>query len=171
MIINPQKCKFGVTSVEFLGWQSFSPRQVQAIRDFPQPTTRRQLRAFLGLINFYYRFIPNCAQILHPLNAFLSSTPLPWDETSSTAFNTIKDALASTTLLIHPQTTCPNKCHGLCFGCTSRCSTTTVCRWSIFSKKQNPAESRYSTFDHELLKHFRISSKNEYSTKSRITSH
>ena len=114
MIINPQKCKFGVASVEFLGHlvdsTGIHPLQdkVQAIRDFPQPTSKRQLSTFPGLVNFYHRFFPNGAQILHPLNALFSSTDkhctsLSWDETSSTAFNTIKEVLASTTLLIHPK--------------------------------------------------------------------
>ena len=177
MIINPQKCKFGVASVEFLGHlvdsTGIHPLQdkVQAIRDFPQPTTKRQLRTFLGLVNFYHRFIPNCAQILHPLNALLSSTDkhgtsLSWDETSSTAFNTIKEVLASTTLLIHP------KPHALTSVMTDASDAAVGAvlqqyvdgHWqpiSFFSKKLSQAETRYSTFDRELLavylaiKHFR----------------
>ena len=46
--------------------------RVQVIRDFPQPTTQRQLHKFLGLINFYHRFIPDVACILQPLYCLLS---------------------------------------------------------------------------------------------------
>ena len=78
IIINPQKCEFGVPSLQFLGHQVDSSgihpleEKVQVIRDFPRPTTPRQLRTFLGLVNFYHRFIPKAAQILHPLNTLLS---------------------------------------------------------------------------------------------------
>ena len=63
---------------------------------------------FLGLINFYHRFIPGCAQILQPLNDLLSSaimtdTPLQWTDSSLAAFKAIKGALASAFLLFHPQ--------------------------------------------------------------------
>ena len=39
------------------------PQQVQTIRDFPKQTTLHKLRKFLGLVNFYHRFIPHCATI------------------------------------------------------------------------------------------------------------
>ena len=48
--------------------------KVQAIVEFPQPTSLRKLREFLGLINFYHRFIPKCADTLQPLTYALSST-------------------------------------------------------------------------------------------------
>lgn len=100
IILNPQKCELGVSSVELLGHLVDSAgihplrRKVQAIFDFPQPTSRRQLRTFLGLINFYHQFIPNSAQILQPLNALLSGineqgTTLSWDDNANTAFNNI----------------------------------------------------------------------------------
>ena len=44
------------------------------IREFPQPNTRRKLREFLGLVNFYHRFVSDCAKLLHPLNTLLSSS-------------------------------------------------------------------------------------------------
>ena len=63
IIINAQKCTFGASSVQFLGHlvdhDGIHPLQtkVQAIVDFPQPTSRRQLRTFLGLINFYHPWL------------------------------------------------------------------------------------------------------------------
>ena len=80
IIINPEKCEFGVHQLNFLGHKVKSHRiqpledKVSAIRDFPQPTSQRKLREFLGLVNFYHRFIPNCADILLPLNNLLSTT-------------------------------------------------------------------------------------------------
>ena len=43
------------------------------IQDFPQPQTQRKLREFLGLVNFYHRFIPHGAELLQPLHALLTS--------------------------------------------------------------------------------------------------
>ena len=80
IIINPVKCVLGVSELQFLGHRvnkdGVCPLsdQVQIIRDFPQPTSLRQLREFLGLVNFYHRFIPRCAEILTPLNELLKAT-------------------------------------------------------------------------------------------------
>jgi len=64
ILINPQKCIFGVESLDFLGHHvdchGICPleEKVQTIRNFPQPNTQRKLREFLGLVNFYHRFLP-----------------------------------------------------------------------------------------------------------------
>ena len=78
---------------------------------FPQPTNQRKLREFLGLVNFYRRFIPHGATLLHPLNRLSKSSPkvLIWNSTTPAAFNAVKDALTEATLLAHPKagaTTC-----------------------------------------------------------------
>lgn len=103
--------RFGASGIEFLGHLVDSngihplPAKVQAIVDFPQPTSRRQLRTFLGLINFYHRFDPGCAKIVEPLNALLSggNEHLSWNDTTTQAFSAVKEALASATLLTHPK--------------------------------------------------------------------
>ena len=117
ILINPSKCLFGVDSLEFLGHHVSSKgirpvdTKVEVIRKFPQPTTARHLREFIGLINFYHRFIPHCAQILQPLNTLLAATrpsqPLPWTEETTRAFTNIKEALAQATLLSHPKPSAP----------------------------------------------------------------
>ena len=80
-IINyPQKCVFGVPSVEFLGHSVDSSgihpllAKVQTILDFPQPTSCHRLRTFLGLTNCYHRFIPRCAKLTDPLNTLLAKS-------------------------------------------------------------------------------------------------
>ena len=54
--------------------KGFEPikQKVQTITKFPKPQTIKQLRRFLGMINFYRRFISGCAEILQPLNKMLS---------------------------------------------------------------------------------------------------
>ena len=177
IIINPSKCRFGVSELEFLGHtvssQGIRPSdtKVKAITDFPMPMSLRKLREFLGLVNFHHRFIPHCASILGPLNNLLA-TPhgkdrtLEWTEAATTAFINIKEALATATLLTHPKPFAPT--------CVMTDASDTAVGavllqqidddWqpiAYFSKKLRPAETRYSTFDRELLaiylaiKHFR----------------
>ena len=56
------------------------PAKVDAIRDAPQPTNVSQLRSFLGLVNYYARFLPNLSTTLHPLNRLLQhNTPFALD--------------------------------------------------------------------------------------------
>ena len=113
IIMNPNKCQLGVASLQFLGHMvdkdGIRPLEsrVSAIRDFPLPRSQRKLREFLGLINYYHRFIPHCAQLLHQLHALLShtqtDTELQWSDDSIAAFEQAKAALAGTTLLSHPK--------------------------------------------------------------------
>lgn len=110
VVINIAKCEFGVPTLEFLGHhvdnQGLRPldNKVKAIRDYPTPSSIRQLREFLGLVNFYRRFIPGCAEIVQPLNDLLvgprdSKPPFTWSDSASAAFSTIKTAIANATLL------------------------------------------------------------------------
>ena len=177
ILVNPSKCVFGVDHLEFLGHYVDSngirplEDKVQVIRAFPTPTTQRKLREFLGLVNFYHRFIPHAATILQPLNRLLSTpkdkaSKLTWTADATTAFTTIKEALAKATLLFHPQPDAPTSI----MTDASDVAVGAVLQQRIagdlqpiayFSKKLKPAETRYSTFDRELLamylsvKHFR----------------
>ena len=81
-------------------------------RQFSQPTSQRQLRCFLELVNFYHRFIPGCARSLQPLHRLLAKSfqgnqHLTWSPEAATAFTQVKDALADTTLLVQPQAEAP----------------------------------------------------------------
>ena len=178
IVINPSKCKFGVEELEFLGYtvnkHGIRPleERVLALKCFPQPTTKHKLREFLGLVNFYHRFVPGCANILQPLNAMLSTAvggehkTLPWTQTHTEAFTQIKEALARASMLYHPKPDAPT----CIMADASDKAVGAVLQqrfeedWfpiSYFSRKLTPAETRYSAFDRELLaiylaiRHFR----------------
>jgi len=174
ILINPSKCEFGVSALNFLGHQVDSsgirPLQdkVSVIQEFRQPDSHRGLRKFLGIINFYHRFIPNCAQLLQPLNTLLSSKSeqLQWTEVTTKAFVDIKHALAQATLLFHPKPDAPTcimtDASNVAVGAVlQQFIDGQWCPVSFFSTKLRSAETRYSTFDRELLaiylsiKHFR----------------
>ncbi|ROT78938.1 hypothetical protein C7M84_002334 [Penaeus vannamei] len=94
-------------SLSFLGHtvtsQGITPAQekVTAIRKFPKPATEKQLRKFLGMFNFYRRFVPKCAQLLKPLHALITpnrasrNTKIKWTPPTNEAFEACKEALAS----------------------------------------------------------------------------
>jgi hypothetical protein len=118
VVINTAKSVFGVSSLEFLGHKVTAhgsqplDSKVNAIRDFPLPTSLTKLREFLGLVNFYRRFIPQCSHILQPLTDMLASTgstkrtnntPLQWSKPATSAFQKIKNALSDFTPLSHPK--------------------------------------------------------------------
>ena len=176
VVINPSKCQLGVPSLQFLGHivnkDGISPLEsrVSAVRDFPLPKSQRKLREFLGLINYYHRFIPRCAQILHPLHTLLSLSPTnfesQWSEECLNAFEHAKTALANATLLFHPKpgaaVAIMSDASDIAVGAVLQ--QLVIDQWqpiAYYSHKLSPAECRYSTYDRELLavylaiKHFR----------------
>jgi hypothetical protein len=80
ILVNPAKCIFRAPELTFLGYQISSegstpfPERVASLQDCPPPTTASQLRRFLGMLNFYRRFLPRAAHIQAPLNAALSGS-------------------------------------------------------------------------------------------------
>ena len=78
LVIKRTKCVFGVSSINFLGHHVNAkgivplPEKVRAIRDFPRLSTVKGLQEFLGMINFYHRFVPHVAEILVPMHAALA---------------------------------------------------------------------------------------------------
>ena len=112
MVVNRAKCVLGQPNLEFLGYTVNAagitplPERVEAIRAVPPPTTVKELQSFLGMINYYRRFIPNAAQHLFPLFDQLKGKPktIQWTPDCQTSFQAVKSALASTTLLHHPRT-------------------------------------------------------------------
>lgn len=111
LVINPNKCIFGMTTVEFLGHlvktQGINPldAKVAAIRDFTQPTSLKKLRDFLVFLNFHRRFLPSCAQLIKYLTDLLAtkkepSAPLEWNEDSASAFSSPKKTITDAAMLI-----------------------------------------------------------------------
>ena len=115
LVINVSKCVFGAEELAFLGHQVNSqgiaplPDRVQAIATLPVPTTRKQLMEYLGMINFYRRFLPNCANILLPLTNLLKGKlkgTVTLNEAAITAFEAIKEQLCKATMLVHQALPC-----------------------------------------------------------------
>ena len=78
--LKKNKCEFLLSSVEYLGHKitadGLQPTEekVRAIKEAPPPTNVSQLRSFLGLVNYYSKFLPNLANTLAPLYSLLQKT-------------------------------------------------------------------------------------------------
>jgi transposase InsO family protein len=109
LFAKPEKCTFRVKEVEFLGMIvsregiKMDDSKVKAIREWPTPKTVRGVRSFLGLANFYRRFIEGYAQVARPLNDLTKKdTPFAWKEAQQTAFDTLKNRFTTAPILAYP---------------------------------------------------------------------
>jgi putative transposase len=81
LAINLEKCVFATPSLEILGHTisatGAAPTADHAtkIKNCPPPQDIKQLQHFLGMVNFYRRFLPKCSQILKPLTDLLKGGP------------------------------------------------------------------------------------------------
>ncbi|KAK7504021.1 hypothetical protein BaRGS_00004753 [Batillaria attramentaria] len=174
LVINKGKCVFGVPELDFLGHRVSAegirplPDRVASLQDCPTPADRTSLQRFLGMINYYHRFIPHIAGILAPLHAQASGKgqSIQWTESCQTAFEKAKEALKEAVLLHHPIPDAPTSL-------TVDASNSAIGaqleqkqgqHWvplAFFSRKLSDTEKKYSAFDRELLaaysaiKHFR----------------
>ena len=102
--LKPSKCKFAQTTVDYLGHtlsaEGVVPndQKVLAVKQFPKPTCSKEVRSFLGLVNFYRRHVPNLAVIARPLTALTrkdrttgQTVTFVWDTDYDFAFNKIKE--------------------------------------------------------------------------------
>ena len=158
---------FGTSSIDFLGHQISAHgifpliQKVQVNQDFPAPSSLCKLHEFLGLVNFYRRFIPHCASHVQPLTDLLSpkhtsTESIQLSEDALAAFQAVKTALANATLLTHPDPSAPyclmvDASTVAVGGVLQQCVQNIWQPISFFSKRLQPAETKYSTFSHELL--------------------
>ncbi|GBN95279.1 Retrovirus-related Pol polyprotein from transposon 17.6 [Araneus ventricosus] len=166
--LNASKCVLGKSSVKFLGHIVTPdgitplPEKVSAITDFPEPSTVKELRRFLALINFYRRFVPNAARTQAVLNAYLKGakkndkTPITWTNEAKDAFEKCKHDLAEATVLYHPSVNATLSivvdASDNAVGAALQQQVTTG--WqplAFYSKSLSPAQRRYSAYDRELL--------------------
>ena len=179
--LSKHKCEFFQPEMNFVGYtltnKGIKPMddKVQAIKNFPRPETHELLKRFLGMVNFYHRFMKNAAEIMSPLNKILKGYTkksrhrvIQWDKEDELreAFEKTKNALIDATLLYYPN---KNNQIGLftdasliaCGGVLQQQQDSEWVPLGFFSKTFNDKEKAASTFTRELtaiykaLHHFR----------------
>ena len=100
------KCNFAQHTVKYLGHilgnNTVRPHHdnLKSIREFPTPEKKKNIRQFLGKINFYHKYIPNSTKSLEPLHALLrNNTPFKWTEECEISFKNIKEYLCKSPIL------------------------------------------------------------------------
>ena len=106
--LKADKWEFMKDSVEFLAHKIDAdglhamPGKVEAIVRVPEPRNIQELRSFLGLINYYGKFVSNLSTLVRPLNSLLQrNKKWKWSQECSQAFSQAKQALSSASILAH----------------------------------------------------------------------
>ena len=107
--LKPSKCKFVRKELEYLGHivsqegLKPNPRLVDAVRDFPKPTTVQETRRFLGLCSYHWKFIPCFAEVTNPLHHLTrKDTDFVWSPECQQVFEQLKCKLVSAPVLAYP---------------------------------------------------------------------
>ena len=164
LFLKAEKCIFEQSTVEYLGLilspgqVAMDPVKVAGVRDWPVPTTVKEVQSFLGFVNFYRHFIQDFSHVARPLhNLTRKDEPWKWTDDQQKAFEQLKDAITSTPILMHPDRDKPFHLEAD----SSNFATGAVLsqlhddgKWhpiGFISKSLNEAERNYEIYDKELL--------------------
>ena len=118
MYVKKEKCEFDQIEIKFLGHLismsqiRMDGAKVAAIRDWPAPTKVTKLRSFLGLANYYRRFIMGYSKIASSLTDLLKKErKWEWDADCQATVQKLKDAITSEPVLRLPDLELPFEVH------------------------------------------------------------
>jgi hypothetical protein len=161
------KCEFFQKEVEFLGHRigadglRVSPDKISAVKDWPVPSSVTEVRSFLGLANFYRRFVNGYSRLALPMSELTKETvTFRWEKEHQSAFDEIKAALCSSPVLV-----IPDQSKQFVLNCDA-------CKYAIgavlqqdhgkglqpvayFSAKMNDAERNYDVREKEFMAIYR----------------
>ncbi|XP_068140344.1 uncharacterized protein [Drosophila tropicalis] len=158
------KCQFRVPSVEFLGFKidalGIRPcaSKVEAIKCAPAPKDKKQLQAFLGLINFYHAFLPHKATVAEPLHRLLDkNAPWVWAHKHQDAFMNLKNLVTSQNVLMHFDSklpvslTCDASPYGIGAVLSHKLQDGSEKPIAFYSRTLSKTERNYSQIDREAV--------------------
>ena len=157
--IKPSKCVWGQTELPYQGHIvgqdgiKPDPKKVQVVVDWPRLTTVKEVQQFLGLTNFFKRYVQGYSQLTAPLTDLTrKNVPFVWDESCMGAFNGLKQALTSAPVLTPPDPKLPfelvtDSC-GFGLGAVLMQEGRPV---AFYSRKMTKAERNHVNHEQELL--------------------
>lgn len=158
-----QNAFFARNSVEYLGHVVSkdgiqpNPDKIRAVTEFPVPKNTKGVRSFLGLANYYRRFIKGFASIAAPLNNLLRKhVRFKWDTNCQQSFDALKQALVTAPILAFPDFTRPFDLYvdasldgiGMTLGQTQNGKVVAI---AYAGRDLTPAERNYSATEREAL--------------------
>jgi hypothetical protein len=106
LYIKMSKCEFGKTSLVYMGYivgngmLKIDPAKVEVIVKWPNPTTTKEVRIFLGEVQYWRKFIANFSFIATPLHALNSFQQVfQWGGKQQKSFETLKEKISTTPFL------------------------------------------------------------------------
>ncbi|KAI2657297.1 Transposon Tf2-9 polyprotein [Labeo rohita] len=165
LYLKAEKCEFHLTTIQFLGYVigpdgiSMDASKVAAIRDWPQPTSVKELQRFLGFANFYRRFINQFSLLSATLTNLLKgkTKTLTWTSSATQAFTSLRSAFCTAPALVLPD---PHKSFVVEVDASTVGAGAVLSQYSgepprlhqcAFSRKFSPAEQTYDIGNRELL--------------------
>ena len=110
--LNMEKCKFFAEEIQYLGYEinskgiKINDKRLEAIKNYPRPKNLRTLRGFLGILNYYKRFVSKLSEKQLPLLELIrKGVRWKWDERREKAFQDLKDSFHKNLLLNSPDYT------------------------------------------------------------------
>ena len=150
--------------VEYLGYQidangvHTAPSKLQAIQQAPSPRNITELKAFLGLLSYYGKFISNLSKLIHLLNALLQQgAKWKWTQQCADAFKKAKQSLSSDSVLAHYDPQLPlylagdASCYGIGAVLSHRYPDGTEQPITYASQTLLPSEKNYVQIEREAL--------------------
>ncbi|UYV70228.1 hypothetical protein LAZ67_7002244 [Cordylochernes scorpioides] len=164
LTLKPSKCEFGRREVEFLGYVISTgglkpgPRKIKAIEEFPEPKNVHDIRRFLGLTNFFRRFVKDFARKAEPLSRLTKKgSQFEWKEEQRRSFGGLRKDLVEYPVLAHynPELKTEVHCDASAEGLAGMVlQMDENCKWRLVycvSKKTTEAEKMYHSSKLELM--------------------
>jgi len=165
LFLRPEKCEFYKQRIEYLGLVisenevSMDPVKVAGVREWPTPENKTDVQAFLGFMNFYWRFIWDFSAKARPLFDLTRSEQVwTWSRREQAAFEDLKTAVTTAPVLVSPQESDPFRIEvdssDFTTGAVLSQQSMTDGKWhpvAFYSKSLSSVERNYEIHDKEML--------------------